>query len=113
MQAGSLIPMHAHGNMEVLDKLSENTDKQLLYDGKLIDAAISKEANNLVERKSDGLFVDGELLGEFSYVNGVLKFKGITVSQEYDKRSVTAMIYELWKEYDEAHGIPRGEAAAE
>lgn len=102
-QAGSLIPTHVHENKEVLDKLSENKDHQLMYDGKLLDAKISEKAKNLIKRETDGLFVDGELLGEFTYKDGVLYFKGVVVSQEYDRRSVTTMIHDLWKEYDEAH----------
>lgn len=104
-ETGGLIPVHFHDNKNILDNLSENKNNQLMYNGKLIDAALSEKAKNLVKRETDGLFVDGEILGEFTCVNGVLKFKGITVSQEFDKRSVTAMIYELWKEYDEAQTI--------
>ena len=83
---GGLIPMHSHENKKVLDALSENESQQLLFHDKLIDAAISEEKYNLVKRKIDGLFVDGEVLGQFTYINGVLKFKGIRrrICQRYD-----------------------------
>ena len=100
-QVGSLIPVHSHDNKSVLDCLSENDKKQLLYNGKIIDAALSEKDNNLIERLEDGLYIDGSVLSKFTYVDGVLKFRGIVVSQEYDERSVKAMIYDLWKEYDE------------
>lgn len=97
---GSLIQLHIHDNKAILDAFSENSDKQLLYRGKLIDAKISEKEKNLLTREEDGLYVDGSVLGEFTYddINKLLKFKGVTVSQEYDKRSITLMIYDLWKE---------------
>lgn len=112
-ETGSLIQIHYHDNKEILDLFSENSDHQLLYRGKLLDAAISSAEENFLTRKTDGLYVDGSIISYFSYVNGVLKFKGTTVSQEYDERSVKAMIYELWKEYDEEHGITPQEPSEE
>lgn len=97
---GSLIPLHSHNNINVLKELSQNASNQLLFHGKMIDASISAESGNLIKRKADGLYADGSIINDFDYKNGVLLFKGTTVSQEYDSRAVTAMIYELWKEYD-------------
>ena len=100
---GSLIPIHSHDNKDILDLFTETEEQKLLYRGKMLDAAISEKKNNFLSREEDGLYVNGEIIKEFSYINGVLKFKGETVTQEYDKRAVTAMVYELWKEYDEKH----------
>lgn len=97
---GSLIPMHSHSNKNVLDKLSEDEKKRLMYDGHLLDARVSALPNNLVELKDDGLFVQGELLSRFSYKDGVLYFNGITVSQEYDPRAITLMVRDVWDEID-------------
>lgn len=108
---GSLIPFHSHDNINILKALSENTSQQLLFHGKLIDAAVSQEENNFLERKNDGLYVDGSIIKDFAYKNGVLLFKDVTVSQEYDKRAVTAMVYELWEQYDEEQAVAEGGAA--
>lgn len=107
---GSLIPLHSHDNLAILKELSQNASKQLLYRGKMIDASLSAEDNNFIERKTDGLYVDGSIIKDFSFKNGVLLYKGVTVSQEYDSRTVTAMVYELWKEYDEEQAATESEA---
>ena len=51
-------------NKKVLDKLSENTDGNLLFDGQEIksssgsDITISEEDNNAIQQKDDGIFVE-------------------------------------------------------
>lgn len=61
--AGSLLELHSHNNLNILNELSE-ASSILYYKGKKIAgiADISKEPNNAIIGKSDGIYVDGKLL---------------------------------------------------
>lgn len=56
--------IHTHENKTIIDKLSESTDGILLFNGQEIkggsgsDITISEEANNAIQQKDDGIFVE-------------------------------------------------------
>ena len=54
--------IHTHDNKTVIDKLSESVDGTLLFDGQEIKGGsgitISKEDNNAIQQKTDGIFVE-------------------------------------------------------
>lgn len=54
-KTGSLIELHSHGNIDVLNKLSESEDGKLLYDDESI-LEVSNEENNIIEQKEDGIY---------------------------------------------------------
>lgn len=54
-KTGSLIELHSHENIDVLNKLSESEDGKLLYDDESI-LEVSSEENNIIETKEDGLY---------------------------------------------------------
>ena len=56
--------IHTHENKDIIDKLSESDDGNLLFNGQEIkggsgsDITISEEANNAIQQKDDGIFVE-------------------------------------------------------
>lgn len=56
--------IHTHENKDIIDKLSESDDGNLLFNGQEIkggsdsDITISKEDNNAIQQKDDGIFVE-------------------------------------------------------
>lgn len=56
--------LHKHDNKDILDKLSESSNGNLLFDGQEIkggsDIIISKEENNAIQQKDDGIFVENK-----------------------------------------------------
>ena len=56
--------IHTHENKDIIDKLSESTDGNLLFNGQEIkggsgsDITISEEDNNAIQQKDDGIFVE-------------------------------------------------------
>lgn len=65
--AGSLIIIHVHNNLEVLNELSE-TNGQLYYKGKPINKTleVSKDERNLIELLNDGIFVNGDFIKDIN-----------------------------------------------
>lgn len=61
--AGSLIEFHTHGNLDILQHLSE-MDSVLYYRGKKVSSElqVSGEAGNAVTKKEDGLYVNAGLM---------------------------------------------------
>ena len=57
--------LHEHNNKDTLNKLSESPDGNLLFNGNEIknnnsDITISEEANNAIQQKDDGIFVENK-----------------------------------------------------
>ena len=56
--------IHTHDNKDIIDKLSESADGNLLFNGQEIkggsgsDITISEEDNNAIQQKDDGIFVE-------------------------------------------------------
>ena len=56
--------IHTHENKDIIDKLSESTDGNLLFNGQEIkggsgsNITISEETNNAIQQKDDGIFVE-------------------------------------------------------
>ena len=56
--------IHTHENKDIIDKLSESADGNLLFNGQEIkgssgsDIIISEENNNAIQQKDDGIFVE-------------------------------------------------------
>lgn len=54
--------IHTHENKDIIDKLSESDDGNLLFNGQEIkggsDITISEEDNNAIQQKDDGIFVE-------------------------------------------------------
>ena len=56
--------IHTHENKDIIDKLSESADGNLLFNGQEIkggsgsDITISEEDNNAIQQKDDGIFVE-------------------------------------------------------
>lgn len=56
--------IHIHENKDIIDKLSESSDGNLLFNGQEIkggsgsDITISEEDNNAIQQKDDGIFVE-------------------------------------------------------
>ena len=56
--------IHTHENKDIIDKLSESADGNLLFNGQEIkgspssDITISEEENNAIQQKDDGIFVE-------------------------------------------------------
>ena len=56
--------IHTHENKDIIDKLSESADGNLLFDGQEIkggsssNITISEEDNNAIQQKDDGIFVE-------------------------------------------------------
>lgn len=106
VQAGGLIRLHFHDNIDVLDKFKYK-DGVLYYDGIPLQANakplyqsidISKKANNILTSNSDGLFVDGSLLNRFSYdtTTKELKFDNVVISMDEDDTKVSDETEKLW-----------------
>lgn len=61
--AGSLLELHSHANLDILNELS-SVSSILYFKGKKIAgvADLSSEADNAIVTKSDGIYVNGKLL---------------------------------------------------
>lgn len=106
--AGSLIQLHHHLNIDVLDALSD-VDGGLYYNGAPVYTPISKQENNAIVRLEDGIFVSNltmlsvdqyNLISRFSFEDGNLLFDNVIVSREYTDAQIRAMITDLWNELD-------------
>lgn len=87
-KTGSLIQVHSHDNLEILDKLSD-TNGILYYQGSPIFPSVSKKQHNGLVIEPDGLYVDHstvlsaeqyKLVTGFTQVNGELFFNGSPVT---------------------------------
>ena len=87
--SGSLIQLHKHLNLDILEQLSE-LDGNLYYKNMPIYIAVSNNPNNAITTLTDGIFVDNsyflsknqyDLLTKFSYKNNELYYNNILVSR--------------------------------
>ena len=83
---GSLIQLHTHSNLELLELLSD-VDGNLYYDGKPIYVQISANKNNAIKKLADGIFVDNSILSRLSIKDDKIYFdneliKSVKISQE-------------------------------
>lgn len=76
--------IHTHENKTIIDKLSESTDGNLLFNGQEIkggsssDITISEEDNNAIQQKDDGIFVEDKT----EQINNIqLKLDNINIVQ--------------------------------
>ena len=106
--AGSLIQLHFHNNIEVLNNLSD-TDGILYYQGSPVFPSVSKKKNNGIVLEADGLYMSNltmlsatqyNIVSRFSYDNGALLFDNIIVSQEYTELQIRVMLDTMWKEIE-------------
>ena len=80
--------IHTHENKDIIDKLSESADGNLLFNGQEIkggsgsDITISEEDNNAIQQKDDGIFVEDKS----EQINNIqLKLDNINISQSNTK----------------------------
>lgn len=80
--------IHTHENKDIIDKLSESADGNLLFNGQEIkggsgsDITISEEDNNAIQQKDDGIFVEDKT----EQINNIqLKLDNINISQSNTK----------------------------
>ena len=87
--SGSLIQLHKHLNLDILEQLSE-LDGNLYYKNMPIYIAVSNNPNNAITTLTDGIFVDNsyflsknqyDLLTKFSYKDNELYYNNILVSR--------------------------------
>lgn len=101
LQAGGLIRLHYHDNIEVLDKFTD-INGILFYRGSPFSSniSISQREHNYLTALEDGLFVDGSFIDRFTYdsENDELLFDGIIISRDYDDQSVKDEINSLWNQ---------------
>ena len=85
--SGSLIQLHKHLNLDILEQLSE-LDGNLYYKNIPIYIAVSNNPNNAITTLTDGIFVDNsyflsknqyDLLTKFSYKDNELYYNNILV----------------------------------
>jgi hypothetical protein len=97
LNAGGLIKLHYHTNLDVLDFFSDSSGV-LYYRGSPLfsNVQISEEEHNYLEKKEDGLFVDGTFIDRFSYLDNELYFDNKIVSREYTDQEITDMVNSLW-----------------
>lgn len=103
--AGSLIQLHHHSNIDVLDDISDS-DGKLYYKGTPIYTQVSKTDGNAIQTLSDGIYVDStyfltedqyNLLTKFSFVNNELLYDGEIVSREYKNSAVVNCVNAVWE----------------
>ena len=98
IQAGGLIRLHYHDNLDILNLFSE-VDNVLYYRNNSLfqNIQISEAEHNHLTKQQDGLFVDGTFLDRFSYYDNELYFDDKIVSREYTDQQITDMVNTLWQ----------------
>lgn len=106
IEAGGLIKLHYHNNFDILELLSE-TGGILYYNNKPLfhNVHISLTQNNILEKKEDGLFVDGTFLKRFTYSDNELRFDNVIVSREYSDDDIQTSINNVWTGNTQFHQI--------
>lgn len=106
--AGSLIQLHFHDNIDVLNRLTDSNGI-LYYQGAPIFPSVSKRADNALTTVADGLYISNrtmlsvvqyDTLSRFYYDRGVLYFNDVVVSQAYTDLELQEMLSEVWQEID-------------
>ena len=92
---GSLIQLHSHTNLELLEFLSDDNGN-LYYKGVPIYIQVSKDKNNAIQKLPDGIFVDNSIISRLSTKDDRLYFDNVLVTQEYTERDIEIMIIGLW-----------------
>lgn len=90
--------LHEHNNKDTLNKLSESPDGNLLFNGNEIknnnsDITISKEDNNAIQQKNDGIFVEDKT----EQINNISKkINNISIAQKilYENAFVEDILWE-------------------
>ena len=97
LNAGGLIKLHYHDNLEVLDLFTDENNV-LYYRGVPLftNIQLSEREHNHLIAVEDGLFVDGTFLDRFEYHDNELYFDDLIVSREYTDELVTDTVDELW-----------------
>ena len=104
--AGSLIQIHYHANFEVLEGLSD-VGGSLYYKNLPIFVQISKEKNNAIVEKKDGIHVDNSyfldeaqyrILTKFNFYNGTLTYDGRIISWDYTEDQLFVVNEQVWEE---------------
>ena len=90
--------LHEHNNKDILNKLSESPDGNLLFNGNEIknnnsDITISKKENNAIQQKDDGIFVEDKT----EQINNISKkINNISIAQKisYENAFVEDILWE-------------------
>ena len=94
-KAGSLIQLHSHTNLEILEFLSDVNDN-LYYKGAPIYIQISSNKNNAIKKLPDGIFVDNSILSRLSTKDDKIYFDNKLITQEYTEKEIQNMITGMW-----------------
>lgn len=110
---GSLIQLHFHDNIDVLNKLSA-LNGILYYQGVPVFPSVSKQADNALSIAHDGLYISNrtmlsvvqyDTLSRFYYDRGTLYFNNAIVVQECTDLDIQNMLSEMWQEIDPSVNI--------
>lgn len=97
IEAGGLIKLHYHKNLDLLELFSEVSQVLYYRDKSLFwNLEISQLDHNHLIKKNDGLFVDGTFIDRFDYHDNELYFDDTIVSREYTDDQITEMVESLW-----------------
>lgn len=94
-KTGSLIQLHSHTNLEILEFLSD-VDDNLYYKGIPIYTQVSSDKNNAIQKLPDGIFVDNSVLSRLSTKDNKIYFDGKLITQEYTENEIQTMITGMW-----------------
>ena len=106
--AGSLIQLHYHDNLAILEKLSE-VNGNLYYKNMPIFTEVSQEETNAITKKSDGIYVDNryflnekqhQILTKFGYYNGTLVYDGRIISWDYTEDQLNVLHRQVWTDLE-------------
>lgn len=106
--AGSLIQLHYHDNLAILEKLSE-VSGNLYYKNMPIFTEVSKETTNAIIKKVDGIYVDNtyflsekqyRILTKFDYYNGSLVYDNRIVSWDYTEDQLNVLHRQVWSDLE-------------
>ncbi len=94
-KSGSLIQLHSHTNLEILEFLSD-VDDNLYYKGIPIYTQVSSDRNNAIKKLPDGIFVDNSILSRLSAKDDKIYFDNKLITQEYTENEIQNMITGMW-----------------